>query len=271
MAMRTSDSHNRRGLTVMKQRDPFLAKLFAVCVLLLGMTVMNFAWAAKTAPASHHNNRAASTRQGKAPAPVTSHSAPAPVTPRSASAPVTPRSEHGGVGSAAKSEWGPIDTRITVVNGPHSRPSANAHDLKKPNIARPMGTPRDNHQVRKSLGEERVVKNAIGLPIRQPNATRNAPVARNAIGLPIHQPNASRNAPVARTAIGLPIRQPNASPNALGAAKKPINTQLTASINRSMINGTSMGRPGWGTMAIGGPKRKVAGVIDGTSFRPRHP
>jgi hypothetical protein len=31
----------------MKQRERFLAKLSAVCVLLLGTTVMNFAWAAK--------------------------------------------------------------------------------------------------------------------------------------------------------------------------------------------------------------------------------
>jgi hypothetical protein len=143
--------------------------------------------------------------------------------------------------------------------------------LKKPNIARSLGTPRDNHQVWKRSGEERVVRNAIGLPVHQPNASRNAPVVKNAVGLPGHQPNASRNARVVRNAIGLPVRQPNASPNALGAAKKPINTQLTASINRSMINGTGMGRPGSGTVAIGGPKRKVAGVIDGTSFRPRHP
>jgi len=202
----------------MKQRERFLAKLSAVCVLLLGTTVMNFAWAAKTAPASHHSDRA-STRHGDAPAPVTSRSAPAPVTPRSE------HSEHGAVGSASKSDWGPIDTRITVLNGPHSRPSAKTQDWKKSNIARPLGPPRDNHQVWKRSGEERVVRNAIGLPVRQPNA----------------------------------------------AAKKPINTQLTASINRSMINGTGMGRPGSGTVAIGGAKRKVAGVIDGTSFRPRHP
>ncbi len=109
------------------------------------------------------------------------------------------------------------------------------------------------------------MRNAIGLPVHQPNASRNAPVVRNAIGLPVRQPNASRNAPVVKNAIGLPVRQPNA------AAKKPINTQFTASINRSMINATGMGRPGSGTVAIGGAKRKVAGVIDGTSFRPRHP
>jgi hypothetical protein len=57
----------------------------------------------------------------------------------------------------------------------------------------------------------------------------------------------------------------------LGAVKKPINTQLTASINRSAINGTGMGRPGSGGVVIGGAKRHVAGVINGTSFRPRHP
>jgi hypothetical protein len=112
---------NRRRLTVMKQRERFLAKLSAACVLLLGTTGMNFAWAAKTAPASHHSDRG-STRHGNAPAPATSHSAPAPVTLHSAPAPVTShaapapvtRSEHGEVGGAAKSEWGPIDTRITV-------------------------------------------------------------------------------------------------------------------------------------------------------------
>lgn len=146
----------------MKQRERFLAKLSAVCVLLLGTTVMNFAWAAKTAPASHHSD-SASTRHGDAPASV------------------TPRSEHserGAVGGASKSDWGPIDTRITVLNGPHSRPSAKTQDWKKSNIARPLGPPRDNHQVWKRLGEERVVRNAIGLPVHQPNASRNAPVVR---------------------------------------------------------------------------------------------
>jgi hypothetical protein len=238
----------------MKQPERFLAKLSAVYVLLLSTTVMNFAWAAKTAPASHHSDHA-STKHGNAPASVTSRSAPAPV---------TSRSEHGKVGGAAKSEWGPIDTRITVLNGPHSRPSANTRDLNKPNIARPLGT----HQVGKRSGEQRVVRNAIGVPVHEPNASRNAPVLRNAIGLPVHPPNASRNRPVVRNAIGSLVHQPNASRNALVAAKKPINTQLTASINRSMINGTSMGRPGSGTVAIGGPRRHVAGVIDGTNFRP---
>jgi hypothetical protein len=253
----------------MKQRQSFIAKLSAVCVVLLGTTATNFAWAAKTASASsasHHSDRA-STKHGTARAPVTS----APVTSHSAPVPVTSHSEHGAVGSASKSEWGPIDTRITVLNGLHSRPSAKTQDWKKSNIARPLGTPRANHQAWKRLGEERVVKNAIGLPVRQPNASLNPPVVKNAIGLPVRQPNASRNVMVVKNAVGLPVRQPNASPNAFGAAKKPINTQLTASINRSMINGTGMGRPGSGTVAIGGPKRKVAGVIDGASFRPRHP
>jgi hypothetical protein len=237
----------------MKQRERILARLPAVCVLLLGTTATNFALAAKTALASHHSDRAASTSHGN---PVTSRSAPAPLPSRSAPvashsapalghatsapAPVTSRSEHGEVGGAAKSDWDPIDTRITVVNGPHSRPSAKTPDWKKSTIARPLGTPRDNHQVWKRSGEERVVKNAIGSPVHQPGV------------------------------VGLPVRQANASPSALGAAKKPINTQLPAPINRSMINGTGMGRSGLGTVAIGGPKRQVAGVIDGTSFRLKH-
>src|SRR6516165_3858203 len=113
----------------MKQRERFLAKLSAVCVLLLGTTATNFAVAAKTAPASHHSDRA-SSRHGDAPAPASapaaSHSAPAPVTSRSAPAPVAPRSEYGEVKGAAKSEWGPIDTHITDLNGLRSRPSAKA-------------------------------------------------------------------------------------------------------------------------------------------------
>ena len=257
----------------MKQRERILARLPAVCVLLLGTTATNFALAAKTAPASHHSDRAASTSHGNPvtsrSVPGTSHSAPAaghatsapaPGHATSAPAPVTSRSEHGEVGAAAKSDWGPIDTRITVVNGPHSRPSAKTPDWKKPTIARPLGIPRDNRQVWKRSGEDRVVKNAIGLPVHQPNASRNGPVVKSAIGSPVHQPSV----------VGLSVRQANASPSALGAAKKPINTQLPAPINRSMINGTGMGRSGSGTVAIGGPKRQVAGVIDGTSFRPKH-
>jgi hypothetical protein len=252
----------------MKQRERFLAKLSAVCVLLLGTTATNFALAAKTAPASHHSDRAstghrASTRHGEGKGPGTYNDGRG--------------LQHGEVGSAAKSlrtEWGPIDTRITVLNGPRSRQSAKTHDWKKSNIARPLGTPRHNHQVWKRSGKERVVRNAIGSPVRQPNASRNAAVVRNAIGLPVGQPNASRNAPEIKVngmAIGETPKDLNPrGKGVLGAAKKPINTQLTASINRSMINGTGMGRPGSGTVAIGGAKRNVAGVIDGTSFRPRH-
>jgi hypothetical protein len=51
-----------------------------------------------------------------------------------------------------------------------------------------------------SLG---VSETLIGLPVRQPNANRDAQVVRNAIGVPIRQANASRNAPVVRNAIGL--------------------------------------------------------------------
>jgi hypothetical protein len=79
----------------MKQRERILARLPAVCVLLLGTTATNFALAAKTAPASHHSGRAASTSHGNPvtsrSVPGTSHSAPAPVTPRLRQPPVTPR------------------------------------------------------------------------------------------------------------------------------------------------------------------------------------
>ena len=74
MRLRTAGSApvNKRRLIAKKQREHFLAKLSSACVLLLGTTAMDFAWAAKTAPASHHSGRAASTRQGN---PVTSRSA----------------------------------------------------------------------------------------------------------------------------------------------------------------------------------------------------
>jgi len=218
----------------MKQRQRFLAKLSAVCVLLLGTTATNFAVAAETAPASDNGDRA-STERGEGKGPVTHNDGQ--------------DLQHGA--KSLRTEWGPIDTRITVINGPHSRPSAKTHAWKKSDIARPLGTPRDNHQVWKRSGNERVVRNAIGLRVRQPSGNSETASRTLTQGekrtLGVNQPLIPRRAGVV----------------------KPIPPPLTASINRSMINGTGMGRPGSG--AVGGAKRHVAGVINGTSFRPRHP
>jgi hypothetical protein len=215
----------------MSKRERFLAKLSAAGVLLLSTTVMNFAWGAETAPASHHSGRA-STRHGDASAP----------------GPVTPRSDHGEVG-------GPIDTRITVLNGPHSRPSAKTHDSKKFKISRPSGNPRGNREVRKHLGNEHVVRNAIGLPVR------NGLEIKAAIGEAGKTLNGGQNRVMRPTQTLVPLR---------AGVVKPIHGPVTASMNRSMINGTGMVRHGSGTMAIGGANRNVAGGINGTGFRPRH-
>jgi len=46
--------------------------------------------------------------------------------------------------------------------------------------------------------------------------------------------------------------------------------RLTAPMNHSSIDGTAMMRSGSGTSTIGGASNKVIGVINGTSFRPKH-
>jgi hypothetical protein len=42
-------------------------------------------------------------------------------------------------------------------------------------------------------------------------------------------------------------------------------------MNHSIISGRDMVHPGAGSGALGGPAKNLAGVINGTSFRPRHP
>jgi len=47
--------------------------------------------------------------------------------------------------------------------------------------------------------------------------------------------------------------------------------RISAAMSHSIISGRALIRPGLGAGVIGGPAKNVAGVIDGTNFRPRHP
>ena len=62
----------------------------------------------------------------------------------------------------------------------------------------------------------------------------------------------------------------HSNPVQTGYHEPAAHSGIVASIGGSAINGTGMNRPGSGTGAIGGPA-KIAGVINGTTFRPRHP
>jgi hypothetical protein len=97
-------------------------------------------------------------------------------------------------------------------------------------------------------------RNAVAATAVENVTARSAPgvigsPAPNAIGL---------SAPNHPTVVGLNVARPAVSPV---AAVRPLS--------KTGINGTTMIRPGTSMGGIGGPARTAAGVINGTSIRPR--
>jgi hypothetical protein len=54
-------------------------------------------------------------------------------------------------------------------------------------------------------------------------------------------------------------------------AYRSVANEACGAMPRAVINGTGMTRVSLGAGAIGGPAKNVAGVLNGTSFRSRHP
>jgi hypothetical protein len=174
--------------------------------------------------------------------------------------------DHAGT-KPSGTDLGPIDIRITVLGKPrfgHSK----AYGWKKSKVVRPSGNSRDGRRTW-TRAKNGVVRNAIGVPVRQGSSdTRGADKGfEHAVGGSPKNANPPENG--GTEAVGTDFHGQEFVPLRASAARTqglPINTAL----NRSMINGTGMGRAGAGAGVIGSAAKNVAG-ISGTSFRPRHP
>jgi hypothetical protein len=189
----------------------------------------------------------------------------------------------GGVRSAVSSgeaAGGPIDTRF----GPGSNKASRTLAPRKPIIigraAKDAGMQGRSRHLSAQAG---VVINAIGarVPDRVSAAARansSQEGAKNAIGSNVANlagsisPNAA-DLPVTN-AIGIAVRARPSIPGPVIAEPGAGAIAFAGGANampKAAINGTGMSHVGLGAGVIGGPAKNVAGVLNGTSFRPRHP
>jgi hypothetical protein len=155
-----------------------------------------------------------------------------------------------------------VPTRSTLESSPKSKNATKAPDWKKAKIVGPdFG---DLHALAPGT-QDGLARNAIG--VLMPPGARNrgfAPAgvdgtAGSAVGTTAKNP-----ASVGRPDIGRQISGP------AFAVSPKANVPPVNAMNHSVLNGTSIGHPGSGTGVIGGVAKNVAGVINGSSFRPKH-
>jgi hypothetical protein len=173
--------------------------------------------------------------------------------------------KHAGFGAD------PIDTSITVQGPPKSRHPTWAHDWRKAKVAKLPGEFRSHHLTSTTGKKDVITRNAIGMPI-QKREVRKEPDAR--VFTPPTIDDTAKNAAGPAGTGGVGAVGPDLRRQGLGQLPStggrshdpPINTAM----NPSIINGTGMMRPGLGNGSIGGAPKSSVGVINGTSFRPRH-
>jgi hypothetical protein len=170
-----------------------------------------------------------------------------------------------------------IDTRITVHQGRQTIRDIKESVLKKtktgvpPPIGRQLEHGRNNHRVAPVGSNGGLQRNAVGDAL---DRRATAPTT-SAVALPTNaavQGAAAVSAdPVAKSIVG---NTPISNANALALHNIEHGPGVGAigivSANGLSISGTGIGHPRLGTGAIGGPA-KIVGVLNGTTFRTRHP
>jgi len=165
--------------------------------------------------------------------------------------------DHAGGKPTGLSE-SPIDTSITIVGPPKSRHTLNARYGQKPKIGRLVGN--SSHQFRASfrVTHDKIVRNSIGLPVHQVTVD-----SKGTDGAPKNVDPAGGGG----TAVGPELHRQGFVP--LTANGRRPDPPISTAMNRSVINGRDMIRPGMTNGAIGGAPKFGSGVIKGSDFRPR--
>lgn len=175
------------------------------------------------------------------------------------------------VANHTDAEAAPLDTSIATQRPSHFRRELKSRDAKKYTIAHPSGNSGDR-RIWMRGSKVGVVRNAIGLPVHQTNTDIKGTDVKTSerAGVQGALKNASSAGNGGTEAGGIdPHRQGFVPLRAGGVA--PHDPRINTAMNHSIISGRDMVHPGLGASAIGGPAKNVAGVINGSSFRPRHP
>lgn len=189
----------------------------------------------------------------------------------------------GGVAPAApdgEAMGGPIDTRMSVASrsGWRSKKKAGrGADGKSIVLIRPskgsggLGHPRD-------LSAQSPAINAIGAHIQdRVRAAIAREGAKNAVGGSAANNVGGASAHTAErtvtNAIGITMHFRPRIPGTVTGGGQPVGVMALAGNARTVaaVNGTGMTRIGSVPGVIGGAARQLAGALNGTSFRPRHP
>jgi hypothetical protein len=118
------------------------------------------------------------------------------------------------------------------------------------------------------------------VPARAPAIVRGgANVERNAIGMPVARPNGGERPPGLNLGHAATVAPP--ASYALSPAAASLGTRASPQpriaapapralvLSRGTINGATFTRPGTAPVPLGGPAKRTATGINGTSFRPR--
>jgi hypothetical protein len=178
--------------------------------------------------------------------------------------------------SASQSDTGanPIDTSVTTQPPSHSKRGAKAHGVKKFSVARSSGNSGIRHRDLLHAGKPGVVRNSIGQPVAatitdiKATQTQHASEPPNAhdVGKTTVSPGTN---PVGKSATpDVPT-----VPHSQGfvplhtTVVTPKEPRINTAMNRSIISGRDMIRPGSGAGTIGGPAKNASGTISGTRSR----
>jgi len=249
----------------MQKRRWLPARLIALYLVLLGAGAMDVVAAKDPAPPAHQ------TDAGNAP-----DKTPPPADNQTGGGKPAPSQDGAASANQADNGWGPIDTSITVQGPPKSRHGFKTFDRKKAKIAvRPSQNLAAQHRTWTRGGKVGVVRNTIGLPVRQASTDNKAASSQKGFEKAVvaGAPKSAGAAASGGGAAGGPDPHhrgfvPLASGSAgSGSSHDP---RINMAINHPAIDGRDRVRPG-SSSVIGGANKIAAGVIDGTTFRPRHP
>ena len=176
--------------------------------------------------------------------------------------------QHNGTGA------NPIDTRITVQSPSKSESTIKSPDWNKAKIAVPSGNSRDHYGTSSPGIKDGVGRNAIGV-LMPPREAAKGPDAGGRGFEPAAVDGTARSTAGAALKNLASVGRPDTA-RQISSPAPTVNTKanappVNAALNHSVLTGTGIGHPGSGTGMIGGAGKYVAGVINGTSFRPKHP
>lgn len=247
--------------SAVQKRRLLSARFIAVFLVLLGTGAMNAAAAKDPEPPANQ------TDTGNAP-----DKAPPPADNQTGGKPV-PSQDGAPSANQGDSGWGPIDTSITVQGPPKSRRGLKKFDRKESKLfaAHPSRHSADYHWLWTRSARVGAVRNAIGLPVRQHNVDGKGNFKK---GIEKAAAKSTPNSAGAPGNSGVGAIAPNPQhggfvPLASGSGK-PYDPRINTAVNHAVIDGRDRVRPGSGSV-IGGANKIAAGVIDGTTFHPRHP